>query len=542
VEKITKKIRPTFAITSMSQKDWASLGGVLVLAMVLRILFYTGPFGSDEVTYIATANRIASGDWLASNYVGATRYGMNLPLALSIYLFGLSEASVNLWPFFCSIGEVAIVFSIGRWLWGTRVAVVCASLLALLPLHVHFGGRMMADPPLAFFLTLSVALLLSAAHSNRTLIYLAAGLAWGGVFWIKESVGLLYLPVFLFLSVLLNGFNRRFLWLFASVVISVLGNLALMYFVAGNPLHVFVVMNISMTRADGMTTLATSPWYYLNYLFMDIRHSFLLGFLVLAGVVLYVINVFRDKQADSRTAFVIVWALLLVGMFSFAIVSFTPIKLVMKQTNYMLIFFGPLSLLAGWFLASLPRRVFRPLAGLIVCGSLVLAALERQAITVFTANGKAAYVFLRDNPNSYLIGTTNNGRMIDYFSLMENRLEIRSRFWLLGDMGSVLDSNSADNFANKAARKNIFAVLDLQTIDWGNKLGGIRGIPDVPKCWASMGVLTPASLGSGQWVVKGLVAAGSILPESMQGRYLSVLQPISTPAPAYMYLVDASCQ
>jgi hypothetical protein len=71
-------------------------------------------FGSDAVAYVQTAYNIASGDWRSSDYIGATRYGMNLPMALSIYLAGLSQSSANLWPFLTSIGAVVIIFSIAH--------------------------------------------------------------------------------------------------------------------------------------------------------------------------------------------------------------------------------------------------------------------------------------------------------------------------------------------------------------------------------------------------------------------------------------------
>ena len=293
------------AISPLRPVDWLNLAIILALAIAIRVLLYTGFFGSDEVTYIETAANIASGDWRASTYIGATRYGMNLPVALFIYLFGLSQFSANLWPFLCSVGEVALVYFIARWLWSSRTAVISAGLLSLLPLHVMFAGRMMADPPLAFFLTLSVALLLRAVHSKTSwVLFFAAGLAWGGVFWVKESVAILYVPVFLILSFYLNRLDGRWIWLFAGMAIAVLANCALMYFVAGNPLHLVTVMKGGLASYAGLVA-KTSPWYYLRYLFLDIRHTFLLGFLVVGGIIFYVRSHLRDGKPVPGTQFVV---------------------------------------------------------------------------------------------------------------------------------------------------------------------------------------------------------------------------------------------
>ena len=513
---------------------------LLGLAAALRILFYTGFFGSDEVTYIESAVKITNGDWHASDYIGATRYVMNLPIALFISLFGLSEFSANLWPFICSVGEVALVFTIARWLWNTKAAVISAGLLALMPIHVHFAGRMMADSPLAFFLSFSMALLIYGAHSKSWLSLMMAGLAWGGVFWVKESVALLYAPVFMLLSVVLNRVNVKLLWVLTGMGIAVAANCYLMYLVSGNPLHIFVVMQKAIVNVAGMTE-KTSPWFYLRYLFLDIRHTLFLGLLAVAGVLLFTRYYFHGVQTHPATQFVIFWSFLMVGMFSLAVVSFSPIQLVMKQTNYMLIFLCPLVLLAGWFLAELPPRVLNSLSVLLALGSLLLIALEQQAVTVFTANSKSSYDFLRSHPNTYLLATTNNERAVDFYSLMDNRPELRHQVSSFGDMDITDHAGLPVSLATRTLGKKVFAVVDLQTIGWGSKPGAMRGPADTPTCWNPVSTLPPAELGRGHWVARQLMAAGFWLPESLRRAYSLLLQPVSTPAPAYLYSVDTAC-
>ncbi len=528
-------------LTAMQPLDWLCLAAVIAVATAMRLVFYTGFFGSDEVVYVQTAAHIASGDWQASDYIGATRYGMNLPVALAIHLGGLSETSANLWPFLCSIGEVALVFVIARWLWNTRAAVLSAGLLALLPLHVHFAGRMMADPPLALFLTLSVALLLRLSQSGSLWTALAAGLAWGGVFWVKESVALLYVPIFFILGLYLFRFNGRWRWIVTGIGLALAANCGLMAYVAGNPFHVFAVMKGAVAKVIGLP-LHTSPGFYLRYLFLDIRHTFLLGYLAAAAMLLYGVQFFRTRQTAPGTQFVFLWVVLLVGMFSLAVVSFSPIKLVMKQTNYMLIFSGPLALLAGWFLASLPSRIFAPVATLAVSGSVLLAALEQQAVTVFTANSKAAYAFLRHHPSLYLLGTTNNERAVLFYALMQDRTDLHDRAQSLGEMPtSPASPDTPTNWAAQAAAGNVYAVLDLQNVDWGRSPGSIRRLADVPACWVPVATLTPDNLGSGHWMVQGLFNLGALLPAGLQRTYNTALQPVTRPAPAYLFRVASLC-
>jgi hypothetical protein len=53
--------------------------------------------------------------------------------------------------------------------------------------------------------------------------------------------------------------------------------------------------------------------------------------------------------------FVLGWAAGLLLIFSLLPVSVSPLELIRKEANYIEIFVIPLALLAGWFLAQLPR-------------------------------------------------------------------------------------------------------------------------------------------------------------------------------------------
>lgn len=159
--------------------DRLALAGLLTIALAIRLAFYTGFFGSDEVTYVANAYRLLDGDWQVSSYVGSNRYGMNLPLAAMAFLFGRHEMIANAYPLLCSLGEVALVFHFGRQLLGLRAAVLAALLLALLPLHAHYAGRPMADAPLALMITASFLFFWHGERNGDGRSFVIAGLAAG---------------------------------------------------------------------------------------------------------------------------------------------------------------------------------------------------------------------------------------------------------------------------------------------------------------------------------------------------------------------------
>ena len=93
--------QPRFSVT-----DWLALLLVVVLACAVRIVFFTGLFGSDDVVYVDRALAILHGEWsTTSKYVGSLRYGINLPMAGFMAVFGPGEFTANLWALTCSLGR-----------------------------------------------------------------------------------------------------------------------------------------------------------------------------------------------------------------------------------------------------------------------------------------------------------------------------------------------------------------------------------------------------------------------------------------------------
>lgn len=191
---LAKNTKSNFISSKLQKKDAIAMIGILLFAVIIRLSFFTGFFGSDEITYTGQAFSIANGDWTIPKYIGALRYGVNLPVAFLIKTLGISEFSANLWSFACSVGEVILVYLFGYMTWGMTAAIMSSLIIASLPLHVHFAGRLMADAPLAFFITLSFILFFLAEKYKSKKFYFASGLSCGFVFWIKELV-IIYIVV-----------------------------------------------------------------------------------------------------------------------------------------------------------------------------------------------------------------------------------------------------------------------------------------------------------------------------------------------------------
>jgi len=508
--------------------------GILLLATVFRQLFFTGYFGSDEVTYTEAAWNIAHGAWPSSDYIGAIRYGVNIPVASFLWLFGPSEFAANFWSLATSVGEIALVYLLAYGFWGQRAAIFAAALLAFIPIHAHIAGRLLADPPLAFFITLSFYALWRGDDAGSRPWYLIAGLAAGAVWWVKSSVAIVYLPTFLLFLIWERRVDRKWFYMAASFSAMLILNSLLFWVISGDPLHVFHVSTSGMSEYTHNPSLRTEPEYYLRFLLFDVKHTWLLGPLALIGLV----HCFSNSARDIGMIRVCLWAIGLVVLFSLTIVAVDPVRLIPKQTNYMLIFLAPLALLGGAALNKLQRHLALTLFAAFILGGVLLTALEQQVIHVFTANSKASFVFAAEHADKPVYAMTNSFRFGTYQHLLSdnpNTLpDIHDLSKISGELkhtrGSVLDPTEIV----------AYAIIDTQTSEWAAS-DTLRRIEDRPSCWIPGGTLNPTEFGLGHSVVRGLHAAAMHVPGALGDRLRAKAGELLTPKPAYVFKIPGGC-
>ena len=529
---------PARALDSVA---WSHLAAIVCVAALLRVALLAGYFGSDDLTYLQVAIGIADGHWKTFEYVGALRYGVNLPNALFIKLFGASEFSANLWSLLCSVGEVALVFIIAHRIWGIRAAWLAGVVIGILPLHVHFGARAMADAPLAFFITLSFVLFWFAEQGRGAAWYVGAGLAAGFVFWIKEAV-VIYWAVFAILALGRRTWNTKWCWFALAALLMVALNCLLMWAITGDPVHIFKILRAATAKYVHLFKVETSLWYYPRYLFVDIKHVWVMPFLALAGIVLWAAQGLRQRAFDPRTGYVVAWALGLFAVFSFMPISLSPLRLIAKQTNYMLIFTAPLCLLAGYALSRLRGRWLAVVLAPLVAGSLMLAALEQQVVRSFTANGKAAVAFAQRHPETPVYVATNNHRAGTYAAIMRPGETPINPLRPLEAITRDLESRRTAIVAPEAAAAPLaYAVVDEETMNWGSS-NPITTLAQIPACWERTARLEPVGYGWGKWVVDALFAVVDLLPKPMVARLGPALESLRHPRPAHVYAIGAACR
>ena len=218
----------------MTWRGW--LGAVLVVALGLRLVFFGGLLGWDDVEYAEAARRLLAGD-LAPRSMFDMRYGVVLPLAATQALFGAGEHAAALVPLAYSALEIVLGGALGALLGGPAIGLATAGVLGVLPLSVIAATDVHADLPAGVLMALAMyAVLRADAASRRRGRWLAtAGLALGLAYVTKE-VALVLVLVLAARVIVLRRRATGYAWLAAGFLAVVLLDLGASLWRAGDPL------------------------------------------------------------------------------------------------------------------------------------------------------------------------------------------------------------------------------------------------------------------------------------------------------------------
>jgi hypothetical protein len=517
--------------TGWAAQDWGILAMLLLFAVALRLAFFNGFFGSDDLVYLTRSMEIAQGTWTSANYNGSLRYGYNIPAAFFIYVFGLSRFAANAWTLLCSLAEVGVVYVFAARFLDRRAAIFAAIVIATIPLHIALSTRIHADAVLALFLTLSFVLFYAAEQSGSRRLYVATGLSLGMIFWVKE-LAVITLLAFATYPLILGRLKREWAWVIGGGLIMLVGHLILMKIVADDPLHLIKTVLGQLQTGISSDGYDDSPEYYFRYLFLDIRHTWIAPFLAAIAIALPLLIMGRRRNAGAMS-FVAWWLIGLLVVLSFMPVSFSPLRLAMKQSNYLNLFLAPIALLSGTLLARMPRgALLNALVFVTVIGGIALGAVSQHAYQTFTANGKAAVDFMRAHPDDWMLGSVNNKNMARVISVIERDPTLDQRFGQLST-GPVA---APKQITMAKPRPGGYAILDFETLHWGSP----SSLPDTPpECWQRVQVLEPDNRDAGYWLLRATLGMSDVLPNTISSRVKSILTRYLEPRPATVYRVEA---
>jgi 4-amino-4-deoxy-L-arabinose transferase-like glycosyltransferase len=158
-------------------------------------------FNSDEAVYAGQAASIAGHPEFTGIFPIFRAHPLLFQFVLALlYQGGVSDLTGRLLAVGFGLTAVWLVFRAGNLLYGRRVGLVAALLLALMPYHVVVTRQVLLDGPMTTFAALTVYLLARYATTERPGWLYAAGVGLGLIFLAKE-IGIVFIPaVYAFLA------------------------------------------------------------------------------------------------------------------------------------------------------------------------------------------------------------------------------------------------------------------------------------------------------------------------------------------------------
>ncbi len=193
----------------MSRRARFTLAILLLVALVLDFLFFTGFFASDDLQYLTGARKIASllalegsGEGVAG--MGNSRLGVTVPSGVVYWITGGSVAAVAWFHVLYHLILVGLAFALGRLFHGERAGLIAAGIAATSPILYVFAGAILPDNATSVWLALILILLelvrrreadgpaLPARFAFRW--YFSIGLLFGVAYSTKDTALVMTVP------------------------------------------------------------------------------------------------------------------------------------------------------------------------------------------------------------------------------------------------------------------------------------------------------------------------------------------------------------
>ena len=508
--------------------DAAALAAVVALVAAAQILFASGLYGTDDVLYALRGAEIASGIWRPSDNITEIRYGISIPIAAFLRLIGRTEPALAAWSFVCSLAEVALVFSAARMAWGIRAGVLCGILLGLTPLHLTLGTLALADAPLALSFSLSLVSLFIGERSRARGWYIAAGAAAGVAWWIKPNAAVPFALMFVGYALWQRTWKREWLLVLGAALVVTGAELAMYWTLFGDPLFGVKVLMRTFRETyvvGDLTWQSNSPWVYFRQLFIDGRETWLLPYFALPGIWLLARGPADARPAWSR--FMLFWLAGLLCVFSFMIISVTPLKFIPKQENYASMFLAPTALVAGFWLARLRRTGLAICMTIFVAGAGILTGLESQRVALHYSTLGQTVDFSQRHPDADISVSSqamNSGYLANLLAGNVARPENLS----------LIQPTTFDATLQSPSPRERFVVVDPSKPEFLSTSRRVRWEQSLNRCWQRFEQLTPRSAGPAAITTRAVAWLRQFVPETID-RQLRFTDDLIAPAPATVY-------
>jgi 4-amino-4-deoxy-L-arabinose transferase-like glycosyltransferase len=344
---------------AQNAKEWLPLIFVLVAALGLRLVFFTGMVRGDSLNYAHTAYYLNLGIFDLGAWEGMSRIGLYLPVAVLYKLFGPSELVTLLFPLLSSLASVVFVYLIARIFGGERAGLIAALIWAILPMDVHLSTSLLPDGPMAALCTASVYFWFKAGASKRSFYYFVS---LGLLVWaILVKPLAIVVALFFVVTLILQSWQQVKTWWFSNRIFQAAKG---KYFwpAAAVLTLVVILFYLQIQKSPFLVTLARTNNDLGSFFFtgaaqldfgdIDFSRSDLMIFvapLFLASFLMLL----RLRRVNVKP--VLVWAAVLFVYYEWGSVSLKPLKYdplqAFSEARYFLFLLAPFVILTGIYLA-----------------------------------------------------------------------------------------------------------------------------------------------------------------------------------------------
>lgn len=384
-KKSLKKIKPEI---------WLII--IIILALTIRLNFFLGMNLNDDECYANRAYNIVKGKHVLDRWIFSPRIMMHYPIAFFYMILGVSDFSATLYILLCSLGSVAVSYFIGKTLFNPRAGLVSAFLMSFFPIEVIFATTLVPDPPVAFFMGLSVCLFLLGEKKDKKTFYFLGGLAIG-LGWLVKSLAVLiilfYIVYFLFDKIfnfkyLISNekqkkYKNRIRKIFSirkGFIITALGFLlvilleGLMYYITNNDffLRFDVVIGHYTSNLAGCNFDLS---FYPNILFSrtSIYFDFFSTFFVIFGACTFLLILF---EKNKKYLIPVIWLGLVLLWMQYGTMNPFEYVLMHRLRRFLTVITLPISITIGYFIAGSnfnKKRLFT-IANIIIISALIISS------------------------------------------------------------------------------------------------------------------------------------------------------------------------
>jgi 4-amino-4-deoxy-L-arabinose transferase-like glycosyltransferase len=234
------------------------MAGLLLAALLVRLLYFTGLALGDDVFYSTQAQAWAqSGNWPPQPLHWHTRLGMVAPVALCIKLFGPCPIAFVLWPLLASVTGVLVCFAVATDLVGRRTAWVAAVFQAAFPLELIYSTHLFPDVVVGVFSVLSLWYWIRGLRNDRATDYFLAGAFFASGYLCRETV-LMEGPIYLVLWAWAGRLRRpRLAWVFVVPVVALALECGLYAATTGTPMYRWKAIAAQQQEAGNLELIRT---------------------------------------------------------------------------------------------------------------------------------------------------------------------------------------------------------------------------------------------------------------------------------------------